>query len=376
MNCIDIQFEQFQIIHIKSERKFMPTAAEILAQSLRNAVLLNDLNYILWKRKNKAQNEIPALHPRDSFAIFAMLDKFLGGDGLSDKKDQFWDEDAGISIVDDQKFEDMLGVTPSIPENRKEKWTIIVFSETFFFDTPFDDAELEYVMRYCRLLSGKYPKLVISANFLHKYQGVARSRDIPLSDDFISGNGNPGLHRNRASRLRFSNCTFIVWSGVPISIYRKTTHTAEADDLVAAGYGYDFGDWKSRPTTELQAASNKHKEIAKLFNSGKKQVVAARTCSDMNFTPKLPKHVKLLILTANDSSDAIYWQDKTKQALVCVSDADRGGFFVANNTRPIATIIDLGLPVFNEWFCILAVDYGSIHNENEVVDVGCCECCN
>jgi hypothetical protein len=90
----------------------MPTAAKILAQSLENAVSSNDLNYILLKRKDG--NRIPALHPRDSFTIFAMLDKFLGGDGLLAERLQFWTEDGAPSIIDDQKFDEILAATPSI----------------------------------------------------------------------------------------------------------------------------------------------------------------------------------------------------------------------------------------------------------------------
>jgi hypothetical protein len=94
----------------------MPTAAKIPAQSLENAVSTNDLNYILLKRKDGDQNEIPALHPRDSFTIFAMLDKFLGGDGLLAERLQFWTEDGAQSIIDDQKFDEILAATPSIWE--------------------------------------------------------------------------------------------------------------------------------------------------------------------------------------------------------------------------------------------------------------------
>jgi hypothetical protein len=39
-----------------------------------------------------------------------------------------------------------------------------------------------------------------------------------------------------------------------LSCYRKTTYKDEADDLVAAGYGYDFGDFKSYAPPELSKA--------------------------------------------------------------------------------------------------------------------------
>jgi hypothetical protein len=115
----------------KPKEKNMTTVSEILAQSLKNTVSINDLNYILLKRKDGRR--IPTLHPRDSFTIFAMLDKFLGGDGLSDEKSQFWEGESATSpITDDQKFEEMLISVSPMPENRQEKWTIIVFCETFF----------------------------------------------------------------------------------------------------------------------------------------------------------------------------------------------------------------------------------------------------
>jgi hypothetical protein len=181
------------------------------------------------------------------------------------------------------------------------------------------------------------------------------------------------LRENKSSNFRFSNCTFIIWNGVPISCYRKTTYKEEDDELVATGYSYDFGDWKSYPTPELQNASDDHREIAKLFNSGKQQVIAARTCYDMNRTPKLSKQIKLLILTADDSPDASHWQDKTKHALVCVEDAKKGGFFVINDTRPTAMIIHVSPFIFNGLYCILAADYGSVCNET--IDIGCCGAC-
>jgi hypothetical protein len=148
----------------------MTISSKISVLSLKNAVSINDLNYILLKRKNEDEDEIPTLHSRDSFTIFAMLDKFLGGNGLLSKKSQCWEEESAISPrTDDQKFEEMLISVSPIPENRREKWTIIVFCETFFSDSPFNDTELEKVMRFCKLLTVKYPKLIISANFLHKY---------------------------------------------------------------------------------------------------------------------------------------------------------------------------------------------------------------
>jgi hypothetical protein len=227
-------------------------------------------------------------------------------------------------------------------------------------------------MRLCRLLTEKYQKLIISVNFLHKYEGKSStfSRRTPISKDFISGRGNPALQRNKSSNLRFSNCSLVLWNGVPVSCYRKTTYTEEGDDLVASGYGYDFGDFKSYPTPELQAASDEHREIAQLFNTGKQQIIAARTCYDMNRTTKLSKRIKLMILTADDSPEFLSWIDKVENAVSCVCDADRGGFLVINNNGTISTRISAPLLVFNELYCILYTYYGDVCDE--MVDVECC----
>jgi hypothetical protein len=229
-------------------------------------------------------------------------------------------------------------------------------------------------MRLCRLLTEKYQKLIISVNFLHKYEGRSRtfSRRAPISKDFISGRGNPALRRNKSSNLRFSNCSLVLWNGVPISCYRKTTYTEEGDDLVASGYGYDFGDFKSYPTPELQAASDEHKKIAKLFNSGRKQIIAAKTCSDIAFTPKLSNKIKLLILTADGSPREEWWMEKVGSAVSCTCDATKGGKFLINGIKYFAEQIKIPSSIFNELFCTLFVDYGGIRNE--VLDVNCCRC--
>jgi hypothetical protein len=53
---------------------------DVLTQSFAKSVSSNNLNYVLLKRKNG--KDIPAMHPRDQFMIFAMIDRFLGGDGF------------------------------------------------------------------------------------------------------------------------------------------------------------------------------------------------------------------------------------------------------------------------------------------------------
>ncbi|MDR0580491.1 MAG: hypothetical protein LBG04_00015 [Holosporaceae bacterium] len=342
------------------------------SKSFAKAVSINNLNYLLLKRKNG--DSIPAMHPRDQFTIFALIDRFLGGDGLLAEKHQFWDEISPIvAVTDDQKFEEMLASVHPMPEDRREKWTIIVFSETFFSDEPCDDAEVEQFMRLCRLLTEKYQKLIISVNFLHKYEGKSRSRKTPKGSDYIVSPQKRELLQNKSSNLRFSNSSLILWNRVPISCYRKATYRTEADDLVSEGYGYDFGDWKSHPTLELQAASDEHREIAQLFNTGKQQIIAARTCYDMNRTPKLSKRIKLLILTADDPPGVESWKNKVKNAVTCICDAKNTELLVISGIRYFATRVEIPSYFFNELFCILTVNYRKIHNE--IVDVSCCGYC-
>jgi hypothetical protein len=172
------------------------------------------------------------------------------------------------------------------------------------------------------------------------------------------------LKQNKSSDLRFSNSSLIFWSGVSLSCYQKTSYKDEADDLVAAGYGYDFGDFKSYAPPELSAASDDHKKFAELFNSGQLQIISARTCYDMNLTPKLSRQIKLLILTADGSPYFEGWSEKTSNAAVCVCDADRGTFFLIHNSIFETTHIEVVPFISNELSCILTVYYGGIFDED------------
>jgi hypothetical protein len=311
-----------------------------------------------------------------------MLDKFLGGDGSSEAKSEFWitEEDAKQD-VSDETLEEIIASITSIPEDRKEKWTIIVSSETFFSDEPLDSAELEKIMKGCGLLTEKYKNLAISVNFLHKYRGESNtsSRRTPICEDFIATVDKTELLQNRSSDLRFSNCSLIMWNGVPISCYRKTTYFKEGEDpksktdIVREGYGYDFGDWKSYPTPELADASDDHKEFAALFNSGKKQIIVSRICADMNFTPNLSSSVKLLILTADDSPGISRWKSKIGDATVCVSDANKGCSMVISGNEKEAELVGNAPFIWGKLSCILAVFYGGVCNET--IGEGCCCSC-
>jgi hypothetical protein len=366
------------------------TAAQLFAEALS----AGDVNYIFLKRRDEDGN-MPPLSRKRVFCIFVMLDKLLGGDGLPNAKPEFWKEDDPADeklrekyveqITLDEILDEIVVSAPSIPGERREKQTIIVFSETFFSDDPWDDREIEKVMKCCGLLTEKHKNLVISVNFLHKYQGTSQtpSRRSPIREKFVVARDDKSkmvLLRNRLSDLRFSNCSRIVWNGVPISCYRKTTYQKEGEgkkkeeDFINGGYGYDFGDWKSYPSSELSEASEEHKEFATLFNSGKKQVVASRTCSDMNFTPKLTESIKLLILTADDAPRLEFWIPQVRNANVCCCDASSYTCTVTlpiNRKRP-AERVNVSPFFGNVLHCVVAAYFGG--SENESIDVGCCGC--
>jgi hypothetical protein len=318
------------------------TKPKTSAQLFAKAVSTNDINYIFLKRRND-KGGMPPLSLKRVFCIFAMLDKFLGGDGLSEVKPEFWkaddttdeelQKDYAAQITTDEILDEIVASTDSIQENRREKWTIIVFSETFFSSDPWDDAEVEKVKKCCRLLTDKHKTLVICVNFLHKYRGVfgTPSRQKPIEKEFVATTDEYKaiLTQNALSNFRFSNHSMIVWNGVQISCYRKTTYNEEGEepkeeiDVVRQGYGYDFGDWRSYPARQLTEASDDHKKFAELFNTGTNQIIASRICSDMNHTPDLSKSIKLLILQADDAPLREFWIPKVHNAIVCYCDAGR-----------------------------------------------------
>jgi hypothetical protein len=143
------------------------TKSKTAAQLFAKAVSTNDINYIFLKRRDIRGN-MPPLSLKRVFCVFAMLDKFLGRNGLSEAKSEFWkaDEttneelqrDYAAQVTPDEILDEIVASTNSIPEDRREKWTIIVFSETFFSSDPWDSFELEKVKKCCRLLTDKHKK--------------------------------------------------------------------------------------------------------------------------------------------------------------------------------------------------------------------------
>jgi hypothetical protein len=71
----------------------------------------------------------------------------------------------------------------------------------------------------------------------------------------------------------------------------------------------------------------------------------------MNRTPKLSKHIKWLILTADGSPGITNWLNKVGTANICVCDADRGHFFSLENSIKDVIPVYLAKFVKDELFC-------------------------
>jgi hypothetical protein len=361
------------------------------AQSFARAVAINDITYIMLKRRDSGGHML-SMSLKRVFCIFAMLDKFLGGDGLLAEKTEFWKADDtfdenllreyAAQETPDEILDEIIASMPNIPEDRQGKWTIIVFSEAFFSDDPWNSAEVEKVKKFCQLLTNGHKNVVISVNFLHKYEEKSDtpSRRKPPAEKYIVTNDAARLKQNRSSNLRFSNCSLIFWKGVPLSCYRKTTYKMEAesedrneDNILKHGYGYDFGDWKSYAPPELAAASDDHREFAALFNSGRRQIIVSRTCYDMNFTQTLAKSVKLLILTADGAPSPMGWKDKICNTKACVSDADRGLFTIISGIFKTVPQFNSSFFTQDKLLYTMSAYYGGVCDED--ISSCCGNCC-
>ncbi|MDR2794417.1 MAG: hypothetical protein LBB12_01415, partial [Holosporaceae bacterium] len=102
----------------------MPKTKSITsAESFARAVATNDVNYLMLKRRDG--NHMPPLNLKRVFCIFSMLDKFLGGDGLSAEKSEFWKTDDTTDEklraeytrqeTPDEILNEIIASTPSIP---------------------------------------------------------------------------------------------------------------------------------------------------------------------------------------------------------------------------------------------------------------------
>jgi hypothetical protein len=58
-----------------------------------------------------------------------------------------------------------------------DKWTLIVFSESFFGDKePLNSDGVEYIVEKCRQLTKNFPKAVMHISFLHQFN-IAEAHD-------------------------------------------------------------------------------------------------------------------------------------------------------------------------------------------------------
>lgn len=190
-------------------------------------------------------------------------------------------------------------------------------------------------MECCKLLTKKHENLIICVNFLHKFTNDSRpiwlqslpSALHPEHHEFI---GTDDMHKakllsadNINSGLRFSNYSLIVWNEIPLSCYRKTVYLSEQDSLIDMGYGFDFGNWNSYQNIELASASQEHRNFAKFFNIGDKQVVMTRICADLASMPDIPRTINLLIAQANSAPGLSIWYNKI-YSICSYCDADKG----------------------------------------------------
>lgn len=332
------------------------------AQLFSEALNRDNINYIFLKRGQ--DNTILPLPIKKIFCIFAVLDKALGGSGLTDVKSVFWKTDVSDDpelcavyskqgVEDEHLCERLISRTGKIPN--LEKWTVIVFSEHFFSSAQaLDSASVNEIIRCCNVLTTRHKHLIICINFFQKYNFLFHLYDrvygyhsrpylfspplppslAPVNPAECIQSRKPEVktellsERNRYSLFRFANYSLVMWNGVPISIYRKTIYHTEQDSLASVGYGFDFGNWKNYPTIELHNASPEHKEFAKLFN-GPEPLVTIRICADMLHAPLLSPKTKLLIIQANGLPTRCAWESVTTPTTCCIVDTSNFGMFTA-----------------------------------------------
>lgn len=307
-----------------------------LAQSIDS----NDINYIFLKRRDEHGNMSP-LSIKRVFCIFAILDKILGGNGLKDKKDKFWKDDETtdeelsaiyeLQEIHNDTPEQLVSNTLPIPESQRSKYTMIIFSETFFSNSlALDTTSVANIIDCCRELTLKHDNLIICINFLHKYDTPSwlsvQKKLTPLKEEYVctTDHYKDKLKENQKSSRRFSNYSVILWKGKALSCYRKTVYMRENDSLVEQGYGFDFGDWNSYQSIEALETPEEYSRWSELFNAGKNQKICTRICADLNYMPDVPENIKLLIVQANDSPSG--WLEKFNGASTscCFCDAAKG----------------------------------------------------
>jgi hypothetical protein len=192
---------------------------------------------------------------------------------------------------------------------------LIIFSESFFGDTKASDNErINYIMEKCRQLTKDFTKIILHLSFLHEFRvdesPIWLQQYNPISAEEIPSRlinttqHAEFLRANETNQNRIANYSLVIWNGLPITIYRKSTYCEEAEKNVnpvsgVATHAYEFGDFKSH----ILVTNGIFKQMAEIFASTNSAVIT-RMCSDMNhrFLNTLPKNREtLLILPANEA---------------------------------------------------------------------------
>ena len=176
----------------------------------------------------------------------------------------------------------------------EDKWRILVFSEHFFSQNPFDNIYVNDVIERCKELTIRHPKLLISPNLVHAFNIEDQLDFLRSTSNKVNRNANTEyidiptqrdkdvsilLHDNVDSPNRIANYSLTIHNNQLLSIYRKGMYYKEAyDQIFEQGYAYEFGDWEDHKLVDS--------EITKVLFD--KQLLATRICadaSDLGFPP-------------------------------------------------------------------------------------------
>lgn len=174
-----------------------------------------------------------------------------------------------------------------IPKINPERWTILVFQETFFSKThALNNDIVNLIVEYCNELTRNNPKLIIVVNFLHEFtwhncpywvknynietididsctppllkqkkceQGFVCVEDSTYRMSFykpqqprVSGTP-PSKPFSLVGKKRLANYSLVICTGTPVAIYRKFFYAAERNPLIEEGYVYEPGNFFLKP---------------------------------------------------------------------------------------------------------------------------------
>lgn len=200
---------------------------------------------------------------------------------LSDQKEITFD--SANSFLSTRPFES----TGDIPEINPNKWTILVFQETFFSKThALNNDIVNLIVRCCDELTRNNPRLIIVVNFLHEFtqhncpywvknynietinidlrtplllrQKKCEQGFICVEDNayrmafykpqqpFVNGE-HPLKPFSLVGEKRLANYSLVICSGTPVAIYRKFFYAAERNRLIEEGYVYEPGNFLLKP---------------------------------------------------------------------------------------------------------------------------------